>query len=43
MAKDIRTSTPLSTLTDLKPEEVSKVAEAVNPLIADAFAVYPNV
>ena len=40
MAKDIRTSTPLSTLTDLKPEEVSKVADAVNPLIADAFAVY---
>jgi starvation-inducible DNA-binding protein len=40
MAKDIRTSTPLSTLTDLKPEEVSKVERAINPLIADAFAVY---
>jgi starvation-inducible DNA-binding protein len=40
MAKDIRTSSPLSTLTDLTPKEVAAVAEAVNPLIADAFAVY---
>ena len=30
----------LSTPTDLKKEEVKKVVEAVNPLIADAFALY---
>jgi starvation-inducible DNA-binding protein len=30
----------LSTPTDLTSEQVQKVVEAVNPLIADAFAVY---
>jgi starvation-inducible DNA-binding protein len=30
----------LATPTDLKKEEVKKVVEAVNPLIADAFALY---
>jgi len=35
-------STPkaLATTTDLKPDEVRAVVEAVNPLIADAFALY---
>lgn len=31
---------PLATPTDLKPEEVRAVVEALNPLIADAFALY---
>jgi starvation-inducible DNA-binding protein len=31
---------PLATPTDLKPEEVQAVTEAVNPLIADAFALF---
>ncbi len=31
---------PLATPTDLKPEEVEKVRKALNPLIADAFALY---
>jgi starvation-inducible DNA-binding protein len=31
---------PLATPTDLKEEEVRAVTEAVNPLIADAFALY---
>jgi starvation-inducible DNA-binding protein len=30
----------LATPTDLKPEEVQAVTEAVNPLIADAYALY---
>jgi starvation-inducible DNA-binding protein len=30
----------LATPTDLKPEEVKRIVEAVNPLIADAFALY---
>jgi starvation-inducible DNA-binding protein len=30
----------LATLTDLKPQEVQAITEAVNPLIADAFALY---
>jgi starvation-inducible DNA-binding protein len=30
----------LATPTDLKPEEVRAVTEAVNPLIADSFALY---
>src|SRR5213592_1775412 len=30
----------LATPTDLKPEEVRAVTEVVNPLIADAFALY---
>jgi starvation-inducible DNA-binding protein len=31
---------PLATPTDLASEEVQKVAEAVNPVVADAFALY---
>src|SRR5262245_51616735 len=31
---------PLATPTDLKPNEVQAIVEAVNPLIADAFALY---
>ena len=30
----------LATPTDLKPEEVKQIVEAVNPLIADAFALF---
>jgi hypothetical protein len=30
----------LATPTDLKKEEVKKIVEAVNPLIADTFALY---
>src|ERR671930_1227761 len=30
----------LATPTDLKPEEVRAVAEVINPLIADAFALF---
>ena len=30
----------LATPTDLKPQEVQRVVEAINPLIADAFALY---
>jgi starvation-inducible DNA-binding protein len=30
----------LATMTDLTPQEVQAVTEAVNPLIADAFALY---
>lgn len=30
----------LATPTDLKPEEVEAVVKAVNPLVADAFALY---
>ncbi|HEX9443566.1 MAG TPA: DNA starvation/stationary phase protection protein, partial [Candidatus Binatia bacterium] len=30
----------LATPTDLKPEEVGAVVEAVNPLIADSFALF---
>jgi len=31
---------PLATQTDLKSEEVQAITEALNPLIADAFALY---
>jgi starvation-inducible DNA-binding protein len=31
---------PLATLTDLKSEEVQAITEAINPLIADMFALY---
>jgi starvation-inducible DNA-binding protein len=31
---------PLATVTDLTPQEAQAVTEAVNPLIADAFALY---
>jgi starvation-inducible DNA-binding protein len=30
----------LATLTDLTPQEVQAITEAVNPLVADAFALY---
>src|SRR5215216_8129818 len=30
----------LATPTDLKPEEVEKVVETINPLVADAFALF---
>jgi starvation-inducible DNA-binding protein len=30
----------LATVTDLTPQEVQAITEAVNPLIADAFALY---
>src|SRR5215469_11325696 len=33
-------SPPLATKTDLSPQEVKAVTEALNPLIADAFALY---
>src|SRR5881275_1197985 len=39
----VKTSTPpsvLATVTDLSPQEARAVTEAVNPLIADAFALY---
>ncbi|AIF83229.1 DNA-binding ferritin-like protein (oxidative damage protectant) [Candidatus Nitrososphaera evergladensis SR1] len=32
--------TQLATRTDLSPQEVKAITEAVNPLIADAFALY---
>jgi starvation-inducible DNA-binding protein len=32
--------TQLATKTDLSPQEVKAITEAVNPLIADAFALY---
>jgi starvation-inducible DNA-binding protein len=31
---------PLATQTDLKPEEVQAVTEAINPIIADMFTLY---
>ncbi|GCE13066.1 Dps family protein [Tengunoibacter tsumagoiensis] len=31
---------PLATVTDLTPEEVKHVTDVINPLIADAFALY---
>ncbi len=34
------TPTQLATETDLSPQEVKAITEAVNPLIADAFALY---
>ena len=30
----------LATPTDLKPEEVEQVVETINPLVADAFALF---
>ena len=38
--KYIPTQTPLATPTDLRSEEVGAIAEAVNPVVADAFALY---
>lgn len=39
-AKPLPVPKPLATPTDLKEEEVRAVTAAVNPLIADAFALY---
>ena len=39
-AKPDRVSRDLDTPTDLSPEAVEKISSAVNPLIADAFALY---
>src|SRR3954464_6617957 len=39
-AKPDRVSPDLDTPTDLSPEAVEKISAAVNPLIADAFALY---
>lgn len=38
--KSFPAPTQLATVTDLTPQEVQAVTEAVNPLIADAFALY---
>lgn len=38
--KAVDVAAPLATPTDLKPEEVEEVRKALNPLIADAFALY---
>jgi hypothetical protein len=38
--KSFPTPSPLATPTDLTPQEVQAVTTAVNPLIADAFALY---
>lgn len=35
-----KASPDLDTPTDLSPEAVEKISAAVNPLIADAFALY---
>ena len=39
-AKSDKVSPDLDTPTDLSPEAVTKISAAVNPLIADAFALY---
>ena len=39
-AKSDKVSPDLDTPTDLPPEAVTKISAAVNPLIADAFALY---
>ena len=39
-AQSLRTKPQLATPTDLTPEEVQAVCDAVNPLIADALALY---
>jgi starvation-inducible DNA-binding protein len=38
--KTLTAPRPIATPTDLKPEEVQAVVEAVNPLIADSLALY---
>jgi starvation-inducible DNA-binding protein len=38
--KSFPASAPLATVTDLKSQEVQAITEAVNPLIADTFALY---
>ena len=40
LVKSFVAAPQLATVTDLAPQEVKAVAEAVNPLIADAFALY---
>src|ERR1700723_1425012 len=40
VSKASKTSPDLDTPTDLSPEAVQKISAAVNPLIADAFALY---
>ncbi len=39
-AKSDKVSPDLDTPTDLPPEAVEKISAVVNPLIADAFALY---
>ncbi len=39
-AKPSSISSQLATVTDLSPQEARAITEAVNPLIADAFALY---
>ena len=38
--KSYPASAQLATTTDLSPQEARAVTEAVNPLVADAFALY---
>lgn len=38
--KTFPAATQLATPTDLKPQEVQAITEAINPLIADSFALY---
>ena len=40
LMKSFSATPQLATVTDLAPQEAKAVAEAVNPLIADAFALY---
>ena len=40
MIKSFPAHQQLATMTDLTPQEVQQITEAVNPLIADAFALY---
>ena len=42
-AKTFPAPSPLATPTDLKPDEVKAVVEAVNPLVADALALFVKV
>ena len=39
-AQSFPTPAPLATVTGLTPKEVQAITEAINPLIADAFALY---
>jgi len=39
-AQSFPTPAPLATVTGLTPKEVQVITEAINPLIADAFALY---
>jgi starvation-inducible DNA-binding protein len=40
VVKSFSAAPQLATMTDLAPQEAKAIAEAVNPLIADAFALY---